>query len=131
MRAIFASVFAMSVFVASPSDAQDASNPVRSFLKAADIDDQPAMAALVAKRSSVSAAQLQKKTKGCYLRRVYGKDDGAIIAAWMCAEGASKSRVLLIYLTREDDGVSLVIASEQTNAIPAPPRSGSALEADK
>lgn len=40
------------------------------------------------------------------------------------------SRVLLVNLGTDSNGVQLQIASEQTNARPAPPRNGSALAAE-
>lgn len=109
--------------------AQPTDNIVSRFLNAADVGDRTAMAALISKRSAVSPKALFKKIESCYLRRVYG-NGSEIIAVWMCDEGADRSRVLLVNVAADGGGVLLRIAGEQTNARPAPPRTGSALASE-
>ena len=99
-------------------------SPVASFLKAADENDQSGITMLLGK----NAKSFLKKIDSCYLRRVYGNSTtGEILAAWMCAEGDTRSRVLMANVAAKGDGVVVQVVSEQTNARPAPPRTGSAL----
>jgi hypothetical protein len=129
VRALVAVAIAAAVVGTPIAAAQQTESVVSRFLNAADAGDRTAMAALISKRSSVSSKTLFKKIESCYLRRVYG-NGSEIIAAWMCDEGANRSRVLLVNVAAGEGGVLLRIASEQTNARPAPPRTGSALASE-
>jgi hypothetical protein len=103
-----------------------AQNPVATFLRAADVNDVAGMEALIDRRSARFLGQI----KGCYLRRVYANENTReLIAAWMCAVGSDRSRVILanVGLTPENK-VGVVVQSDMTNKRPAPERSGSALE---
>ena len=101
-----------------------APNPVAEFLRAADANDVAVMEALIDGRS----ARFLKVIRGCYLRRVYSNDNTReLIAAWMCAEGPERSRVVLanVGLTSANK-VGVVVQSDMTNKRPAPERTGSA-----
>ncbi len=76
----------------------------------------------------IPAAKFIKRISNCYLRRVYNNDQsGEVIAAWMCAEGPSKSRVVLGSLARtKEDRVLVQVMREQRNNVSAPERQGSA-----
>jgi hypothetical protein len=110
------------------------SNVVSDFLHAADRNDFPTMRALLAsddvarQNKALTAENLVKKVSDCYLRRVYGNNEtGEVIAAWMCAEGPNKSRVLIADVGRTTDNKILVIVGrEDRNQRPAPARTGSA-----
>jgi hypothetical protein len=106
--------------LAAPAMAQ-APNPVAAFLAAADNGDATGMMAALGKDT------LPKQIEGCYLRRVYVAKRGEVLAAWMCAEGDTASRVVIGSVMGSGDKVKLNIVSETRNAIPAPPRTGPAL----
>ena len=106
------------------ADSAPDANPLSAFLHAADVNDRAGMKAVL----DGGGSAFLKKIDGCYLRRVYVKDDTKeIIAAWMCAEGPNRSRVVLadVGLTRGDK-VAVFIQYETTNDRPAPERAGSA-----
>jgi hypothetical protein len=101
------------------------------FLMAADNNDFTKMATLVSKvvdmGRTISFAQFMKKIEPCYLRRVYRNDQSKeVTAAWMCAEGEAKSRVVLAQLASMGDSVVVSVVREDRNRIAAPPKKGSA-----
>ena len=101
-----------------------APNPIQAFLHAADVNDFAAMAAVLDRGSS----GFLKKISNCYLRRVYSSEQKhELIAAWMCSEGPSRSRVLLADINAvSGNRVSVSIQQNNVNERPAPERTGSA-----
>ena len=124
---MFVSFTALSValaLAAAPTSPEPAPNPAAAFLHAADVNDFKAMDALLDRGS----AGFLKTISNCYLRRVYADDlNHEVIAAWMCAEGPNRSRVVLatVALTRGDK-VSVTVQQSATHDRPAPERAGSA-----
>jgi hypothetical protein len=111
--------------MAVPALAQDKPlPPIQAFIKAADNGDTASMMAALGKD------RLPKQIEGCYLRRVYSDPSGGVLAAWMCAEGDKASRVVIAVVGQSRDKAQLRIVQETRNAIPAPPRAGSALAPD-
>jgi hypothetical protein len=133
---ILAGLLLMMVAPAAPSAAPPAAsepNPVRTFLQAADRNDFTAMQTQMDPHvswmgSAISPAAFVKRIGNCYLRRVYSNNAShELIAAWMCAEGAEDSRVVLANLAAKDsDGVVIEVVREDRNHRPAPARAGSA-----
>jgi hypothetical protein len=129
----------VALFLIAPN-AVDASseNPLSDFLKAADNNEFTQMQSLLdsklmlANGGKINPAQFIDKVSKCYLRRVYADDIAKrLIAAWMCDEGAGKSRVVIATLGTNDGKVQVRIDREDRNDRPAPPRIGSALGDDK
>ncbi|MDH7970584.1 hypothetical protein QH494_00150 [Sphingomonas sp. AR_OL41] len=82
---------------------------------------------LVGGAQNISGQDFLKKIAPCYLRRVYKNDQsGELLATWMCAEGQSKSRVVIAKVAEATAGVALTVELEQRNARPAPARVESA-----
>jgi hypothetical protein len=112
------------VFLLTPLESvlQDPANPVATFLRAADQNDVPAMEAVLDR----SGSNFLGKISNCYLRRVYQSPEG-ITAAWMCAEGPARSRVVIarVGLTSANR-VAVAVVREDVNDRPAPERAGSA-----
>lgn len=101
-----------------------APSPVVTFLRAADVKDFAAMQAVLDRGST----NFLKSIGNCYLRRVYSSEQThEVVAAWMCAEGPSRSRVVLanVALTSANK-VAVSIQLNNTNNRPAPERTGSA-----
>ena len=117
---------ALLITASSPILAETAPNPVSAFLKAADEGDTAKMAAAMDPTKGVSAKKLLKIIEGCYLRRVYQSDQDGILAAWMCADGAKQSRVVIANVSQSASGAVIEIRMEQKNKRAAPPRIGSA-----
>jgi hypothetical protein len=109
---------------AEPAAPSPKPSPASAFLTAADNNDHDAMAAIV----DSGSVSFLKKIDGCYLRRVYANDQPReLIAAWMCAVGPDRSRVVLAAITQTPEGkVVLTVRLDQTNNRPAPGRTGSA-----
>lgn len=125
---------AFLVMAAVGGDAQATEpSPTVQFLRAADVNDFAVMAKLVQDRDGgISGEALTKKVSNCYLRRVYANNEqNEIIAAWMCAEGKNKSRVVLGSVKDGLDFVTVKIELENRNNRPAPPRNGSAFAEGK
>jgi hypothetical protein len=101
-----------------------APDPVTAFLKAADVNDFTAMAGILDRGSS----SLLGVVRACYLRRVYSNQQThELIAAWMCAEGPARSRVVLGEVKTVAGGkVSVTVLQNNVNERPAPERTGSA-----
>jgi hypothetical protein len=106
------------------ASAQPARSPVESFLRSADANDLAAMRAAL----DGGSASFLKLIGGCYLRAVYSnKQTHEIVGAWMCAEGPSRSRVVLATVAPTSAGkVAISLRSNGVNNRPAPPRTGSA-----
>ena len=133
----------LSLAIASPALAIDSApmpnaSPLGRFLKAADSNDFTAMRPLidgkvsVAGGSSLAPAVFMKKIQPCYLRRVYTRPETTeVISAWMCAEGAAKSRVVLASVKPSPVGVTILLGREDLTDRAAPPRTGSALTSIK
>ena len=104
-------------------------SPVAQFLVSADENDFSKLEALAIRdNGSLSPKELISKISNCYLRRVYKSgNSGEVLAAWMCAEGNTKSRVLIGSVRAVNDRVAVDLGRETRNNIPAPPRNGSAL----
>ena len=104
--------------------AQPARSAVEVFFRAADANDVAAMRAAL----DGGSASFLKLIGGCYLRAVYSnKETHEIVGAWMCAEGPSRSRVVLATVAPLSPGkVSVSVRSNGVNNRPAPPRTGSA-----
>lgn len=122
----------LALLLAAPGNAQDR-NQLQVFLGAADENDFPTMRsvmtpkALEEGRGEISLDRFFEKIEGCYLRRVYSTpDQGRLLAAWMCAEGDKRSRVVTGDIWSTEDGVQVGISMEQRNNRPAPERTGSA-----
>lgn len=128
MYARFAAISIALMMAGAEAPPDPASNPIAAFLHAADVNDVPAMQALLDRGS----ASFLKRIGNCYLRRVYANESQhELIAAWMCAEGANRSRVLLADLALTKAGkVEVAVQSDNTNNRPAPERTGSALAPD-
>jgi hypothetical protein len=107
------------------ADAPQPANPVVAFLNAADVNDRPAMEALL----DHGSAGFLKLISNCYLRRVYANQQThELIASWMCAEGVNRSRVVLADVGLNPAGkVAVSVLQNNTNNRPAPERTGSAL----
>ena len=124
-------ISAIGIALAAPAAAQE-SNPLQLFLTAADENDFDAMRSVMAPkalergRGEISLDRFFDKIEDCYLRRVYSTPDGGIAAAWMCAEGDERSRVVMGEIYQTEDGVQVGVSLEQRNPRPAPPRTGSA-----
>jgi hypothetical protein len=106
------------------ASAQPARSPVEIFLRAADTSDVAAMRAAL----DGGSASFLKLIGGCYLRAVYSnKETHEIVGAWMCAEGPTRSRVVLATVAPVSPSkVSVSLRSNGVNNRPAPPRTGSA-----
>jgi len=108
---------------AAPAMAQAGpASPMLGFLQAADAGDANGMMAALGKRT------LPKPIEGCYLRRVYANPSGGVMAAWMCAEGETASRVVLGAVGQSGKNARLRIVQEMRNQQPAPARTGPALD---
>jgi hypothetical protein len=124
---MFVSFTALSValaLAAAPTSPEPAPNPAVAFLRAADVNDFRAMDAAL----DPGSAGFLKIINNCYLRRVFSDDlKHEVIAAWMCAEGPNRSRVVLatVALT-QGDKVVVSVQQNTTHDRPAPERAGSA-----
>ena len=130
MKKLTLSIIAAAMLATPALSQAKEESPVYRFLKAADEGRTNDLAPLLSK-SGMTAAEFTAKTSNCYLRRVYGAPGGAILAAWMCDEGAGKSRVFIADVANADDGVRVTLAREVKNDIAAPARQGSALAEEK
>lgn len=119
-----AAVSAALLLPLAQASAQPAPSPVAKFLHAADVNDFAAMRAVL----DGGSLQFLKLIGGCYLRAVYSnKETHEIVGAWMCAEGANRSRVVLATLANISAAkVAVTVRSNDDSNRPAPPRTGSA-----
>jgi hypothetical protein len=124
---MYTGLFAISLtvlFGGADASSGPAPDPVTTFLRAADVNDVAGMQAVLDRGSS----DFLRKISGCYLRRVYANGQAhEMTAAWMCPEGADRSRVVLAGIgLSQDSKVIVSVQMDQTNNRPAPERTGSA-----
>ena len=124
MHTSLVALLAALLIPAADGPPEAASNPIVTFLRAADVNDFATMEAVMDRGS----ANFLKLVSNCYLRRVYSNEQaGETVAAWMCAEGPNRSRVVLANLALTSaNKVSVSVQMNNTNNRPAPERTGSA-----
>ena len=122
-----------TLFVASLAVGQPTDTALGRFLQAADVNDVAAMKANMTENvvafggKSVTASAFLDSLSNCYLRRAYKNDiNHTILAAWMCDEGAGKSRVVIADVRLDGQLTKVSVMREDHNDRPAPPRDGSA-----
>ncbi|WP_286692994.1 MULTISPECIES: hypothetical protein [unclassified Brevundimonas] len=117
-----ATLSAAVMVTAAEAPPRAAVDPVADFLRAADGNDFAAMEAVMDRGGPDFVARVSP----CYLRRVYQTPDG-LLAAWMCPEGPTRSRVVMgrVGLTAANT-VSVTVVRDEVNDRPAPDRAGSA-----
>jgi len=122
MLALIATLSAALVVTAAEAPPRAPVDPVADFLRAADVNDFAAMEAVMDRGGPTFITEVSN----CYLRRVYQTPDG-LLAAWMCPEGPSRSRVVMGRIGRTaENTVSVTVVREEVNERPAPERAGSA-----
>jgi hypothetical protein len=130
MRLFVLGLIALSTSALGQSQVQNA--PMQSFLTSADQNDFVTMQSVMDPNvmwtgARISPHKFAEKISNCYLRRVYSQNQtGEILAAWMCAEGKEKSRVVIANVAQKNGRVSVSVVREDRNNRPAPARSGSA-----
>ena len=133
MKILASIILTSAALLALPVRAEDAPNPVAAFLRAADNNDFSIMRTLLPEKipqesgGEISQDDFIHKIESCYLRRVYSTpEQGRLIAAWMCAEGKGKSRVVNADVWQSGGLVQVNLYRESRNDRPAPARNGSA-----
>lgn len=103
-----------------------------AFLQAADAGDVAAMGRMLPGRigvrggASMPSKEFLKLISACYLRRASAGEGGAMMASWMCPDGAG-SKMVLARVLDEDGSVAIEGMAETPLKAPPPPRAGSAL----
>lgn len=122
MLTLLTTLSGVFMLTAAEAPPQATSNPVATFLRAADVNDFAAMQAVMDRGSS----DFLNKVSNCYLRRVYESPE-EVMAAWMCSEGPTRSRVVIgrVRLTAQNR-VAVAVDREEVNERPAPERARSA-----
>lgn len=124
MFSTIAAVSAALVLASADPPPAAAPNPVADYLHAADVNDFSTMGAMMDR----GGAAFLKEISNCYLRRVYSDNIAhEIMAVWMCAEGPTRSRVVVANVALGRGGkIAVSVGRDSINDRPAPERTGSA-----